>query len=275
VVRPAYARAPAGAVKIVGYRNTEEFVRKIAPYTFVVPKSALGLPEKTFEELPVELTREQKMVYNGIRNKLVDDLRERKITLPANAAVRYLRLQQVLCGRVYEDGATEEEPPIMREIESYRMKHLLEWRELHPGPTVIWCRFQQDVIDIHYTLGALGHKPVMYYGDTSDDDREAAKRAFRKGIATDFIGTAASAGMGVDGLQDVCEQAIYYSGTFSREHRWQSEDRIHRLGMVGNASYTDMVVPNSVDRMILNSYQTTADLIAAVMSRPELIPILE
>ena len=94
--RPPGRNVDPRATVIVGYRNTEEFVKKIAGVTFVVPKSALGLPEKSFEELPVELTREQKMVYNAIRNKLVDDLKDRRITLPTNAAVRYLRLQQVL-----------------------------------------------------------------------------------------------------------------------------------------------------------------------------------
>ena len=273
--RPPGRNVDPRATVIVGYRNTEEFVKKIAKVTFVVPKSALGLPEKSFEELPVELTREQKMVYNAIRNKLVDDLKDRRITLPTNAAVKYLRLQQVLCGRVYEDNANDEEPPIAKDIPSNRVKTLLEWRELHPGPTVIWCRFHKDIEDVHGALLKAKYRPVTYYGETSDEDRATSKRAFREGIATDFIGTAASAGMGVDGLQDVCEQAIYYSSTFSREHRWQSEDRIHRIGMKGNASYTDMVVPRSVDRMILDSYKETADLIASVMSHPDMIPILE
>ena len=273
--RPPGRNVDPRAQVIVGYRNTEEFVNKIAKVTFVVPKSALGLPEKSFEELPVELTREQKMIYNAIRNKLVDDLKDRRITLPNNAAVRYLRLQQVLCGRVYEDSENDEEPPISKDIPSNRVSTLLEWRELHPGPAVIWCRFHKDIEDVFYALNRGNYKPVCYYGETSDEDRALAKRAFREGFATDFIGTAASAGMGVDGLQDVCEQAIYYSSTFSREHRWQSEDRIHRIGMKGNASYTDMVVPRSVDRMILDSYKETADLIASVMSHPDMIPILE
>src|SRR4029077_1904964 len=52
--------APTGAVKITGYRNVEEFVRLIAPVTFVVPKSVLGLPEKTYEQREVMMTPDQK-----------------------------------------------------------------------------------------------------------------------------------------------------------------------------------------------------------------------
>ena len=277
VLRPAYRGAGLGVVKIVGYRNVEEFVRKIAPFTFVVPKSALGLPEKRRAELPVELTPEQRKAYTALRDKLVDDLLAQRIVSPANAAVRLVRLQQVLCGRVYEQPSDEDEPPVARSIPSLRVSTLVEHLENNPGPWVIWCRFTNDIQEIEAALIKAGRKPVTYYGATSDEDRERAKLDFREGRATDFVGNPSTAGMGVDGLQEVCEQAIYYSSSFNREHRWQSEDRIDRIGkksMSTPSLYVDMVVPNSVDRMILQSYTKTEDLIRDVMARPELLPVL-
>lgn len=275
VTVPSYNGAPRGAVKITGYRNTEEFVRKIAPYTFVVPKDVLGLPPKTYEELPVELTREQKMAYNALRHKLVDDLESMKIASPVNAAVRLIRLQQVLCGRVYEQPSDLEEPPHPRAISSNRISTLLEYIDLSDGaPNVIWCRFTDDILEIEAALKKAGRSPVVYYGDVDDDARHDRKLTFMSGKASDFVANPATAGMGLDGLQKVCQRSIWYSNSFNREHRWQGEDRIHRLGMMGTALNVDMVAPGTVDRLLLQSYKKTEDLIRAIMSRPELVTTL-
>lgn len=274
VTVPAYRGAGLGAVKIVGYRNTEEFVRKIAKVTFVVPKDVLGLPPKTYEELPVELTREQKMAYNALRHKLVDDLEELKIASPVNGAVRLIRLQQVLCGRVYEQPSDLEEPPFAKAIPSNRISTLIEYIEDNPDTNVIWARFTADILEIEEALKKIGRSPVTVYGDVGDDERHERKLAFMKGNATDFVANPATAGMGLDGLQKACQRSIWYSNSYNREVRWQGEDRIHRLGMCGTALNIDMIAPNTVDRLILTSYKKTEDLIASIMSRPELVPIL-
>lgn len=275
VTIPAYRGAGVGAVKITGYRNTEEFVRKIAAVTFVVPKEVLGLDPKTYEELPVELTRDQKMAYNALRHKLVDDLADMKIASPVNAAVRLCRLQQVLCGRVYEQPSDLEEPPFPKLIPSHRVSTLLEYIDLNnDGPNVIWCRFNDDILEIEAALKKAGRSPVVYYGATSDEERKERKKLFMSGKASDFVANPATAGMGLDGLQTVCQRSIWYSNSYNREHRWQGEDRIHRLGMCGTALNVDMIAPGTVDKMILASYKKTEDLIRSLMSRPELITTL-
>lgn len=275
VLRPAYRGAGPGVVKIVAYRNTEEFVRKIAPVTFVIPKDVLGLPAKTYERLAVELTREQKMAYNALRHKLVDDLAEMKIASPVNAGVRLTRLQQALCGRVYEQPSDLEEPPFAKAIPSNRIDTLIEYIEDNPDTNVIWSRFTADILEIEAALKKIGRTPVTYYGDVSDDDRAARKKAFMSGHASDFIGNPATAGMGLDGLQKVCQRSIWYANSYNREHRWQGEDRIHRIGMCGTALNVDMVAPGTVDVAILQLYKETQDLINSIMNRPELLGEVE
>jgi hypothetical protein len=276
VVVPAFRGALPGVVKISGYRNTEEFVRKIAPVTFVVPKDVLGLPPKSYEEIDVELTREQAKAYKVMRLKVVEDLQKAGIANPKNAGVRLLRLQQLLSGRLYAPGATIEEPPVLEALPSNRVATLLQYIDANAKdrPTIIWSRFTQDILEIEKALRDAGRNPVTYYGATDDDARDKAVEDIRRGRASDFVGNPSCAGMGIDGLQEAVELAIYYANSFNREHRWQSEDRIHRLGMCGTALYADMVAHGTVDRMVLDSYKVTEDLIANLMRRPELIPIL-
>lgn len=276
VLVPAFWRAPAWQTKVSGYRNTEEFIRKIAPVTFVVPKDVLGLPPKSYEVIPVELTKEQRAAYKALHKATVEDLAALGIANPKAAVVKLTRLQQLLCGHLYAPGETLEEPPILKSIPSNRIATLTQYIEDNAcdRPTLIWSRFTADILEIEQALLKMGRKPVTYYGGTDDDARDAAVEAIRRGAATDFVANPACAGMGIDGLQETVELAIYYTNSFNREHRWQSEDRIHRLGMCGTALYADMVVSGTVDELPLAAFKTTADLIQTLMDRPEMIPYL-
>lgn len=270
VTVPAYRGAAFGAVKITGYRNVEEFVGKIAPHSFVVPKDVLGLPEKTYEQREVTMTDEQKRLYKAMARELVEDLRAHRIATPANAAVRITRLQQILCGTVVkqeerDDGTVVES---VEAIPTHRLEALIDVLAEHDGPAVIWCRFTSDIKDVEAVLRDEGHSVVTYYGETSEADRAAAVESFKNGTARYFVANPAAAGTGLDGLQ-VAQLAVYYSNAFAAENRWQSEDRIHRIGMSGRAHYVDLVVPGTVDGMILGNLKKKGDLAKAVFEDPE------
>jgi hypothetical protein len=273
VMAPAYRGAGLGVEKVAGYRNVEEFVRKIAGVTFVVPKDVLGLPPKTYEELPVALTPEQKKLYREISKKLVDDLKTGGWQSWLNPATRFLRLQQLLSGRAYKASDDVEEPPTRVLVPSNRIKTLTEYLDDNAQPTIVWCRFTDDILEIEAALKAAGHTPVTFYGAQTDDEQDYAKQEFEAGRATEFISNPAAAGMGVDGLQGAAQRSVFYSHGSNREQRWQAEDRVHRMGMCGTALNVDMVAgpPQTVDRLVLESYKTTASLIEMVTRRPELL----
>ena len=268
--------APANALKVVGYRNVEEFVAKIAPVTFVVPKTVLGLPPKTYEQREVEMTPDQKRLYKALSDELVADLRARRIQTPANAAVRLLRLQQLLSGHIVEveetvNGAGDEVKILTSQpIESRRLGVLYDVLCEHDGPAVIWARFTNDIEDIASFLQEQGHRVVTYFGETSTKDREEAVRAFKAGEVDYFVANPDAAGTGLDGLQ-VAQLAVYYSNSFRAESRWQSEDRIHRLGMAGSAHFIDLVVPNSTDGLVLKNLTDKGNVARAVFENPSLL----
>jgi len=272
-ILPAFLGAAFGQVKIVGYRNVEEFVDKIASRTFVIGKDVLGLPEKTYERREVDLTVEQRRHYTMLRDELVADLRAHKIKTPANAMVRLLRLQQVLSGRyievaegVHPDG---EDYAITTQVSipSRRLGVLFDVLNEHDGPAVIWCRFTADCREVEQFLTEEGFSVVSYFGETTPQARQEAVRRFREGDARYFVANPSTAGTGLDGLQ-VAGLAVYYSNSFAAEHRWQSEDRIHRMGMRGRAHYVDLVAPDTVDELVLKNLASKGDLARAVFEDP-------
>lgn len=279
--------APRGAVKIVGHKNVEELFRKIAPVTFMVPDSVLGLQKPWRLQREVALTGEQREVYGLLADKLVFDLKERNIETPQNALTRLLRMQQVLCGRVYGEHVDNDgiETAVAHNIASNRPAALIEFLEEHDGAAVIWARFQQDIDDIAGALDARAAKArastspgerrwnyVVYDGRVSAvADREARVSAFARGEVDYFLGNPAAGGTGVDGLQDSCSLMVYYSNSFNREIRWQSEGRVQRRGQKGHVGIVDLVAPGTVDELFLKAYESTEELAAMVLRSPEIL----
>jgi superfamily II DNA/RNA helicase len=200
--------------------------------------------------------------------------------------VRLLRLQQVLCGTKIEVEEVEHEIEDSDDVEvmtitsstpigSRRLEVLYNVLMEHDGPAVIWARFTDDINDIVSFLEEQDHRVVSYHGETSETDRAAAVRAFASGEAKYFVANPDAAGTGLDGLQ-IAQLAVYYSNSFRAESRWQSEDRIHRIGMVGRAHYVDLVSElgdgeATVDHLVLQNLKTKGNLAKAVFENPSLL----
>lgn len=259
------------ARRIVGYRNQEELIRKIAPVSFMIPDTVLGLPPKRYEKYEVELTEQQRRVYDMLRLELVEDLRAHRIENPTIALTRLLRMQQVLCGRYYERVETEDDMrmAVPQFLPSNRPAVLREVLEQSDGQALIWVRFRHDVDDLVPELASLGRVGV-YEGETPQTERERVIRAFNAGELDYVILNIATGSTGVDGLQ-CANKAFYYSNSYNREHRWQSEGRIYRMGQRHSVLYGDLVVPNSVDTMILQAHAETDDLARMIIENPDFV----
>jgi SNF2 family DNA or RNA helicase len=113
---------------------------------------------------------------------------------------------------------------------------------------IIWARFQQD---IEVIADAFKGDCVTYYGKTDADDRTKAKEDFIARKVRYFISNPEVGGTGLDGLQKVCKFAVYYSNSFKAIPRWQSEDRIHRIGMGESPEYCDLIARGGPDLKLL------------------------
>jgi SNF2 family DNA or RNA helicase len=123
---------------------------------------------------------------------------------------------------------------------------------------VVWCRFRHD---IELLKRRFGDKAVVYYGGMTSTEKAAAKDQFlTRDTVQLFLANAASAGTGVDRLQEVTSTAVYYSQSFNSLERWQSEDRTNRIGTQGTSTYTDIIGRKSVDRMIVKNLRAKRDL---------------
>jgi superfamily II DNA/RNA helicase len=169
--------------------------------------------------------------------------------------VGMLRIQQI------SNGFAVSEDESVLELANPRLDALLDLRRQISGPVIIWCRFKHDV----KLLKKQFPRAVTIFGEDTQPERIVAKEKFMSGEATELLATPGAAGKGVDGLQNVCQDAIYYSNSYNAIDRWQSEDRIHRIGMAGTASYFDLIARGSIDRAILRNLKTKKDISAMAL----------
>jgi superfamily II DNA or RNA helicase len=286
VTIPAYRGAALGAVRVIGYKNQEELFRKMAPVTFMIGAEVLGLGEPIRLRREVSMTAEQESIYNALAERLYADLIAQRISTPQNTLVELLRLQQVLCGWVYETAVDEEglEKAVGRRIESRRLNVLRQVLDDTDEQVLTWARFTNDIDDICGMLEIQDAAAIKegsprrwrharYDGVVKAAVRDEGKGQFRDGEIEYMVGNPAAGGTGVDGLQENCSLAVYYSNSFNREHRWQSEGRLYRRGQkaVGRVRFLDLVVPDTVDELFLQAYESTEELAKMVMTSPDML----
>lgn len=232
---------------VVGVKNIEKFRELTAPHIFRATKKDLDLPEKIHDEVVFELSKTQKAMIKDLRKQFFSVLAgDNRSVSVKTGAVCMLKIQQISNGFFIDDLGK------MVHIENPRMLALEGLRSRINGKVIIWCRFQEDVRQIREKYEGSS---VTIYGENDQKERAYAKDAFINGNATELIATPGSAGRGIDGFQRVCDTAIYYSNSYNAIDRWQSEDRIDRIGMNGSASYFDLVGIGSLDRPILTSFR--------------------
>lgn len=244
--------------KIVGYRNLNELSDTIKNFSSrVLKKDCLDLPDKTYTTRSVSLTPEQVRAYNDMKRNAMLILNDDLVTA-TEAMTQLLRLQQILCGYVPGDDG-------VHEIPTRRIDALCEVLDEMTGKVIIWARFRRDIEQIVERLQKdYGQNSVgSYYGDTTDEDREALVRDFQDPHHETrfFVGNPQTAGYGL--TLTSAHNVVYYSNDFNLETRVQSEDRCHRIGQTQKVTYVDLISEGTVDEHIVRALQGKIKLAGA------------
>ena len=78
-----------------------------------------------------------------------------------------------------------------------------------------------------------------------------------------FIGNPSTAGYGL--TLTAAHVVVYYSNSFDLGHRWQSEDRAHRIGQTNKVTYIDLISPKTVDEHIVKALRDKINIAGQVM----------
>lgn len=242
--------------KITGYRNLDRLTKEISHFSLHLKKEdCLDLPEKVFTEHVVEPSKEQLRAYREMKNLCLAELENGTIVTAAEALTRLMKLHQILTGFLTdEDGKCHDIP-------NNRIS-ALQGIATTTKPLVVFCAYRHNVRQVIDALSGIGNA-VAYYGDTSSGERVEAVEGFQSGKYDFFVGTSAAAkGLTLHRASNM----VYYSNNYSLETRLQSQDRIHRIGTVNKCTYTDLVIPGTLDQRILQALMSKKELADTVLN---------
>ena len=214
------------SIQVVGgFRHLDELADSLKPFSYrVLKQDCLDLPDKIYMKREVQLTPEQKKLYEQMRKEALATLNGKTVTT-MTALTQLMRLHQITCGHFAADDGT------VQEIKNNRLAELLDVLEEIEGKAIIWAHYQHDVRNIYklledkYGPGSVVH----YYGKTLPDQRDYAIKNFKENDRVRFfVGTPQTGGYGITLVQ--ANTVIYYSNGYDLEKRMQSEDRAHRIG---------------------------------------------
>lgn len=267
---------------IIDYTNTDELMDLVTPWTYQVKKEDVikDLPPKTYTVREVELSKEQRKLYDEVKKNRFASLKDiiknhgdDVELICENVLTMYSALQQISGGFIsYWDEQGETKTRKLSRIipveKNPSINALLDIVDESAGAsTIIWARYREEIAMISEALRSkFGHDSVVeYHGGISNDDRQQGKRDFLDKKARFFIANAETGGTGL--TLNVATSTIYYSNDFKLVNRQQSEDRNHRIGQKNAVLYTDIVCTKTIDSKILKAIKDKKDLANYVKER--------
>ena len=246
---------------VVGYRNLGELSDKIKPFSDRVLKDdCLDLPEKTYLKRTIDLSDEQRKVYNQMKKEAIAVLNGKMVST-ATVITQLMRLHQITCGHFTANDGT------VQEIKNNRIPQLMDILEEVEGKAVIWAHYRYDIEKIVEAISKKygPNSVVTYYGDTTTDERAVAIKKIQdpESPVRFIVGTPQPGGYGI--TLTGASTMIYYSNGYDLEKRQQSEARIDRIGQEKPMTYIDIMAEDTVDTKIVKSLRQKVNIATEIM----------
>jgi len=249
-------------VQIVGsYRRLDELALKLEKFSYrVLKEDCLDLPPKIYMKRLVELTTEQKKVYEQMK-KMALAMLDDKVMSTVNVMTQLMRLHQVTCGHFKADDGT------ITHLKNNRLDSLMQLLEETDGKVIIWANYVEDIKNIVGSLKkAYGDdSTVEYHGAVDSRVRQEQIALFQEknGPTRYFVGNTQTGGYGI--TLTAANTVIYYSNNYNLEQRLQSEDRAHRIGQNNSVTYVDLVAEKTIDERIVKSLRNKINIANEIM----------
>ncbi len=235
--------------EIIGYKNINHLMGLLEPYTYQVAKEdVLDLPAKTEKELYCHLTEDQTDYYYEEKNRLLEIIQRDEVRATDIFEV-FTHMQQITSGYYKtRDGKVKvlgsNKPELLKHVDLTQ-------------PTVLFCKY---IFEIDNLVNYLGHENCAVFTGKNPKERDGELQLFREGKRLYFVATMQSGGTGLNGLQEVSYQLVFFSNSFSYFQRKQSIGRIDRPGQTKPMVVYDLLTYSGIDTRIMQSLRRKGSL---------------
>ncbi len=232
----------------------------------VIKKECLDLPPLVTENLEVDMSPEQRRVYNEMKRDFVafiESSGEAKAVVAQIALTKALRLQQIVSGHVTTDDGeliTFDNIPRLQVLEDLLSQIAVD------NKVIVWCAFSHDYLQVERVCKKLGLLYSFLTGEQSQKEKDFSILEFRKnpGVKV-LIANRRAGGIGINLIE--ASYSIVYSRNFSLGDELQSEARNYRSGSEQHVKITkiNLVAKDSIDAVVLNRLQLKQEISASII----------
>jgi SWI/SNF-related matrix-associated actin-dependent regulator of chromatin subfamily A member 5 len=216
-------------------------------YVRHLKEEMMDLPPKTYRNVYVNLEGAHRRAYDQMDAEMIAWVGQHEnepIVAPAVIS-RLQRLQQLALAYLEYD---EETMKVRMTDPSPKLDMAASIIEDNPDEAfVVFSQFKAPLKMLARRLDTKKIPWASFTGDDSQIERAEGKARFTGGEARVFLSTIRAGGVGVDGLQHVCSNAIFLDRDWSPMINQQAEDRLHRGGQIKHVHIIDIMARNTVD----------------------------
>jgi len=271
----------------VGYPEIEPFYDRV-----LLEECGLDIPPVNVTRIEVELNKKQRKQYDDMNNDFlawveshqafqfdtVDDVIEKigagsyidtepAETEPLAASVviaQLQRLQQFAAGTVYYD---EEQDTYGLKTPSSKVDASMQLIGDSDEKFLVFSQFSKtiDMLSGPLQKAKIGH--VYYTGRENQRTKDAnLERFLTDKTCRVFISTLGAGGVGIDELQEVCHNLIFFDRAWSPTLNDQAIGRIKRYGQKNIINVWDLVTVDTIDEVRLGKIEYTKQWVAQMLS---------
>lgn len=244
--------------QIIGYKNVNELMAALAPFTHVVT-DPVALPPLTSETRNITLSTEQKRLMKELKQEMRTLLNGEELTI-SNTLSFFTRGAQIMGGFFPDNNGKLQ--PLSKNPKLDELAHVVESTD---KKVVVFCRFVEETKLIHETFdGCVRMDPDL------EPVQDTVNRFQKDSDVRMIVCTYARAALGF--TMTAGKILVRYSSTFNFEELTQAAKRIHRLGQDEPTKLIDLMANCHLDkhmRAIADAKKTLADYVTETLAHPE------
>ncbi len=220
----------------------------------------LNLPPCTIQPIAYELDVKHKKLYDKLANEQMLRLDDGNKIDATQCTALFHNLQQIICQWDY----FAQDPKLVSQ--AYRLiEETLE--ELGSKKLVVFANYRrtnQALVDRFKCPGV--------WGEVTAKQKQTALSTFIEDDSCRMIAlNAVSAGIGVDGLQDVCSDVLYVESPISLSHWTQSMSRIDRQGQTKPVTIRIGTAIGTIQEYLIQALTDKEDLVNPLQGSKSLL----
>ena len=240
--------------KVIGYKNMSELRDLMSHNMLRRTKDLLDLPPKIRTEVPIEMSKNERKLYEEIINAAKQECD--KIRNPMDKLSKLVRARQVCCHTSLVSSKFSESSKFQQ------LRDDLEEARANGDKVVVFCRLR-EVLELAEKEFAE-FNPLHIWGQMKPEELAETKRIFQEGEDFNVLfGQIDSAGTGHTLTR--AQTVIFLDPPWNMATAEQAEDRCHRIGTRGSVNVRYYLMNDSYDEKWYKMVLQKGDLSEALV----------